>query len=109
MSVPAEVEKDGFLFACLFGFERFLNHDADGVAGILGQTRLAHASMYVTQDTSFVATAICLCLMLGACGVDLGPPSEDFPPKEDDNPDGYGENVPMVRVNEAVLKALDGA
>jgi hypothetical protein len=50
-----------------------------------------------------------LSLMLGACGVDLGPPSEDFPPKEDDNPDGYGENVPTVRINEAVLKALGGA
>ena len=50
-----------------------------------------------------------LSLMLGACGVDLGPPSEDFPPKQDDNPDGYGENVPIVRVNEAVLKALGGA
>jgi hypothetical protein len=50
-----------------------------------------------------------LSLMLGACGVDLGPPSEDFPAKEDDNPDGYGENVPTVRMNEAVLKALGGA
>jgi hypothetical protein len=50
-----------------------------------------------------------LSLMLGLCGVDLGPPSEDFPPKEDDNPDGYGENVPIVKVNDAVLKALGGA
>src|SRR5262249_43134114 len=49
-----------------------------------------------------------LSLMLGACGVDLGPASEDFPPKEDDNPDGYGENVPIVKVNEAVLKSLGG-
>ncbi len=50
-----------------------------------------------------------LSLMLGACGVDLGPPAEDFPPKADDNPDGYGENVPIVRLNDAVLKALGGA
>ncbi|MGE5194508.1 MAG: sulfotransferase family protein [Deltaproteobacteria bacterium] len=50
-----------------------------------------------------------LSLMLGACGVDLGPPSEDFPPHEEDNPDGYGENVPLVRMNDAVLKALGGA
>jgi hypothetical protein len=50
-----------------------------------------------------------LSLMLGACGVDLGPPSEDFPPKDGDNPDGYGENVPLVKMNAAVLKALGGA
>src|SRR5262245_52387172 len=50
-----------------------------------------------------------LSLMLSACGVDLGPPSEDFPAKEDDNPDGYGENVPAVRIHEPVLKALGGA
>ncbi len=50
-----------------------------------------------------------LSLMLGGCGVDLGPPSEDFPPHEQDNPDGYGENVPTVRLNDAVLKALGGA
>ena len=40
-------------------------HDARGVAGILGQTRLAHPEMYVVGG---VATAICLLLMLGACG-----------------------------------------
>ena len=50
-----------------------------------------------------------LSLMLGACGVDMGPASEDFPPKEADNPDGYGENIPTVSVNDAVLKALGGA
>jgi hypothetical protein len=50
-----------------------------------------------------------LSLMLGGCGVDLGPPSEDFPPHAEDNPDGYGENVPTTRMNDAVLKALGGA
>jgi NADH-quinone oxidoreductase subunit L len=40
-------------------------HDADGVAGVLGQTRLADPSLYVGGMT---ATAICLLLMLGACG-----------------------------------------
>lgn len=50
-----------------------------------------------------------LSLMLRACGVDLGPPSEDFRPHADDNPDGYGEHVPTVRINDAVLKALGGA
>jgi hypothetical protein len=50
-----------------------------------------------------------LSLMLGACGVDLGPRSEDFPAKEDDNPDGYGEHQPTVKVNELVLQALGGA
>ena len=40
-------------------------HDANGVAGILGQTRLADPSLYVGGG---VATAICLLLMLGACG-----------------------------------------
>jgi hypothetical protein len=50
-----------------------------------------------------------LSLMLGACGVDLGPPSEDFPGKEDDNPDGYGEHRPTVKLNEMILNALGGA
>ncbi len=40
-------------------------HDAHGVAGILGQTRLADPELYVGGT---VATAICLLLMLGACG-----------------------------------------
>ncbi len=40
-------------------------HDADGVAGILGQTRLAHPDWYVGGG---VATLICLLLMTGACG-----------------------------------------
>jgi NADH-quinone oxidoreductase subunit L len=40
-------------------------HDAHGVAGIFGQTRLAHPDWYVGGG---IATAICLLLMLGACG-----------------------------------------
>jgi NADH-quinone oxidoreductase subunit L len=40
-------------------------HDARGLAGVLGQTRLAHPDLYVGGQ---VATAICLLLMLGACG-----------------------------------------
>ncbi len=46
-------------------------HDADGIAGVLGQTRLAHVegaagpAMYLGGG---VATAICLLLLLGACG-----------------------------------------
>jgi NADH-quinone oxidoreductase subunit L len=40
-------------------------HDANGVAGILGQTRLADPTSYVGGS---VATAICVLLMLGACG-----------------------------------------
>ena len=40
-------------------------HDAHGIAGILGQTRLSHPDLYVGGG---VATAICLLLLLGACG-----------------------------------------
>ena len=40
-------------------------HDAEALAGIFGQTRLADPSLYVGGAT---ATAICLLLMLGACG-----------------------------------------
>ncbi len=40
-------------------------HDTAESIGILGQTRLAHPELFVTGG---VATAICLLLMLGACG-----------------------------------------
>ncbi len=40
-------------------------HDADGIAGVLGQTRLMDPQGYAGGVT---ATAICLLLMLGACG-----------------------------------------
>ncbi len=40
-------------------------HDADGIAGVLGQTRLAASGGYAAGG---VATVICLLLMLGACG-----------------------------------------
>jgi NADH-quinone oxidoreductase subunit L len=52
-----------FLIWTTYGTLNF--HDAQGVAGILGQTRLAHPELYVGGG---VATAICLLLMLGACG-----------------------------------------
>jgi NADH-quinone oxidoreductase subunit L len=40
-------------------------HDAGGIAGVLGQTRLAQPEGFATGGT---ATAICLLLLLGACG-----------------------------------------
>ncbi len=52
-----------FLIWSTYGTLNF--HDAGGVAGVLGQTRLADPSLYVGGG---VATAICLLLMLGACG-----------------------------------------
>lgn len=52
-----------FLIWTTYGTLNF--HDADGVAGVFGQTRLADPSSYATDN---VATAICLLLMLGACG-----------------------------------------
>jgi NADH-quinone oxidoreductase subunit L len=52
-----------FLIWTTYGTLNF--HDAGGVAGVLGQTRLAHPEMYVGGGT---ATAICLLLLLGACG-----------------------------------------
>jgi NADH-quinone oxidoreductase subunit L len=61
-----------FLLWTTYGTLNF--HDADGVAGILGQTRLAHPELYVGAGAQpgeaayGVAIAICLLLMLGACG-----------------------------------------
>jgi NADH-quinone oxidoreductase subunit L len=52
-----------FLMWTTYGTLNF--HDAGGVAGILGQTRLTQPDLYVGGG---VATAICLLLMLGACG-----------------------------------------
>ncbi len=52
-----------FLIWTTYGTLNF--HDAHGVAGILGQTRLAQPDLYVG---GWVATAICLLLLLGACG-----------------------------------------
>jgi NADH-quinone oxidoreductase subunit L len=53
-----------FLIWTTYGTLNF--HDADGIAGVLGQTRLAnHAALYVGGT---VGTAICLLLLLGACG-----------------------------------------
>ena len=54
-----------FLIWTTFGTLNF--HDADGVAGVLGQTRLAQPELYGEVSTA-VMTAICLLLMLGACG-----------------------------------------
>jgi NADH-quinone oxidoreductase subunit L len=57
-----------FLIWTTYGTFNF--HDAGGVAGVLGQTRLASPAMYAgfSDDYTTVATAICLLLMLGACG-----------------------------------------
>ena len=52
-----------FLIWTTYGTLNF--HDAGGVAGVLGQTRLAHPDWYAGGG---VATAICLLLMVGACG-----------------------------------------
>ena len=53
-----------FLIWTTYGTLNF--HDAGGSrAGVLGQTRLADPALYVGGG---VATAICLLLMLGACG-----------------------------------------
>ncbi len=52
-----------FLIWTTYGTLNF--HDAGGIAGVLGQTRLADPSVYVGGD---IATAICLLLLLGACG-----------------------------------------
>jgi NADH-quinone oxidoreductase subunit L len=52
-----------FLIWTTYGTLNF--HDAGGIAGVLGQTRLASPELYVGGG---VATAICLLLMLGACG-----------------------------------------
>ncbi len=57
-----------FLIWTTYGTLNF--HDAGGVAGVLGQTRLAQPSLIAGFSDSYgtVATAICLLLMLGACG-----------------------------------------
>ncbi|MFO0900113.1 MAG: NADH-quinone oxidoreductase subunit L [Pirellulales bacterium] len=52
-----------FLIWTTYGTLNF--HDAGGVAGVLGQTRLADPSLYVGGG---VGLAICLLLMVGACG-----------------------------------------
>jgi NADH-quinone oxidoreductase subunit L len=52
-----------FLIWTTYGTLNF--HDAGGIAGVLGQTRLASPELYVGGG---VATAICLLLLLGACG-----------------------------------------
>ncbi len=53
-----------FLIWTTYGTLNF--HDTEGVHGVLGQYALAHhETFYVTGG---VATAICLLLMLGACG-----------------------------------------
>src|SRR5205085_3008819 len=52
-----------FLIWTTYGTLNF--HDADGIAGVLGQTRLASAGLYVGGG---VAMAICLLLLTGACG-----------------------------------------
>lgn len=52
-----------FLLWTTYGTLNF--HDAGGIAGILGQTRLAAPELFVGGGT---ATAICLLLLLGACG-----------------------------------------
>jgi len=52
-----------FLIWTTYGTLNF--HDADGIAGILGQTRLSNPGLYVGGG---VALAICLLLLTGACG-----------------------------------------
>jgi NADH-quinone oxidoreductase subunit L len=52
-----------FLIYVTYGTLNF--HDADGIAGVLGQLRLGDPHLYVGGGT---ATAICLLLMVGACG-----------------------------------------
>jgi NADH-quinone oxidoreductase subunit L len=52
-----------FLIWTTYGTLNF--HDSAGVAGVLGQTRLSHPELFAG---GWVATAICLLLMLGACG-----------------------------------------
>ena len=52
-----------FLIFVTYGTLNF--HDAGGIAGVLGQTRLSTPSLYVGGG---IATAICLLLMVGACG-----------------------------------------
>jgi NADH-quinone oxidoreductase subunit L len=57
-----------FLIWTTYGTFNF--HDADGVAGVIGQTRLASPALFAGFSDTYttVATAICLCLMAGACG-----------------------------------------
>lgn len=52
-----------FLIWTTYGTLNF--HDASGIAGVLGQTRLANPEWFVGGG---VATAICLLLLVGACG-----------------------------------------
>lgn len=53
-----------FLIWTTYGTLNF--HDAGGIAGVLGQTRLAnHAALYASGA---LATIICLLLLTGACG-----------------------------------------
>jgi NADH-quinone oxidoreductase subunit L len=52
-----------FLIWITYGTLNF--HDTDAIAGVLGQTRLVANDGYATGT---LATAICLLLMLGACG-----------------------------------------
>jgi NADH-quinone oxidoreductase subunit L len=52
-----------FLIWTTYGTLNF--HDAGGIAGVLGQTRLAHPELFAGGA---VATTIGLLLMLGACG-----------------------------------------
>ncbi len=60
-----------FLIFVTYGTLDF--HDAHGIAGVLGQTRLSTPSLFVggpqaTETAQWMATAICLLLMVGACG-----------------------------------------
>jgi NADH-quinone oxidoreductase subunit L len=52
-----------FLIWTTYGTLNF--HDASGIAGVLGQTRLANPEWFVGGG---VATAVCLLLLVGACG-----------------------------------------
>jgi NADH-quinone oxidoreductase subunit L len=57
-----------FLIWTTYGTLNF--HDTGGVAGVLGQTRLATPALFAGFSDNYgtLATAICLLLMLGACG-----------------------------------------
>jgi hypothetical protein len=54
------------------------------------------------SGTSMIAS------LLHECGLDLGP-AEDLLPANPGNPEGYWESRPFLRLNDAILKALDGS
>src|ERR1043166_5359212 len=45
--------------------------------------------------------------LLNLCGLDLGPAEHLMEPAPD-NPEGFWESMPFLRINEELLQALDG-